>query len=235
MQKLQTMTDTPNKLTDVLFDPPALWSLLKEYFDYSGQRQLKPVIDQASLKEFLNTRASFVAQTTLYGYLRTRAGTRYPELFDDDYFVTSINIAKWQCWLACLSDLAVYTGGLLTQRTQTDPKQVANIIQNIVDDILQETGLPLEAGVTLADNADQVRQRIMLCQWQNISDDEQPFSHSPLALLEWAPVDDEFKEMDKETVINSVRFRWQKVRQDLREALDAKAIINNTQPEIVNV
>ena len=30
----------------------------------------------------------------------------------------------------------------------------------------------------------------------------------------------------EEIVLNSVRFRWQEVRQDLRKALDAEAIAN---------
>jgi hypothetical protein len=71
----------------------------------------EPIATPEALARFLDTRASFIAQTSLYGYLRTRAGMRYPELFDDDPFVEGINIAKWHVWLDCLSDLAVYAGG----------------------------------------------------------------------------------------------------------------------------
>lgn len=222
------MSETPKKLTDVLFDPPALWRLLREYFDFSHKRRLQPIVDHESLKEFLNTRASFVAQTSLYGYLRTRAGTRYPELFDDDYFVTSIDIAKWQCWLACLSDLSIFTGGLLLKRSQADPQQVAKLILDIVNEILEETGQPEDAGDKFQEGANHVRQRIELTEWRDVTDDEQPFSHSPQALLEWAPVVDEFKQQDEEIVLNSVRFRWQKVRQDLRKALDAESVLNRS-------
>ena len=49
--------------------------------------------------------------------------------------------------------------------------------------------------------------------------------YGPSALVEWAPIVDELKQMDEEIVINSVRFRWQKVRQDLREALDAGSVL----------
>lgn len=222
------MSQTPNRLFDVLFDPPTLWRLFREYFSLSRLRKMEPVQDRESLKEFLNTRSSFVAQTSLYGYLRTRAGTRYPELFDDDYFVTSINIAKWQMWLACLSDLSVYAGGLLMKRSQADSQTIATLITNAVNEILKETGQPEDAGDRFLEGADHVRQRLAITEWQNITDDEQPFSHSPSALLEWAPVVDEFKQQDEEIVLNSVRFRWQKVRQDLRKALDSDAVLNNS-------
>lgn len=229
------MTSSPKRIIDVLFDPPALWKLLREYFNLRRGR-LEPVHDKKALKYFINTRASFVAQTSLYGYLRTRAGMRYPELFDDDVFVTSINIAKWQVWLACLSDLAVYAGGLVSKHPDITETYVANLIQEIIDEILEETGTPEEAGDKFTLNADHVRQRIMLCQWNEITDDEQPFSHSPPALVEWAPIVDELKQLDEEIVINSVRFRWQKVRQDLRQALDTEKIlqseISSEQPQI---
>jgi len=219
------MESTPKRLIDVLFSPTALWQLLREYFSLSRKRRLAPIRDKEGLKDFLNTRASFVAQTSLYGYLRTRAGMRYPELFDDDVFVTSINIAKWEMWLACLSDLSVYTGGLLMRYPQASEQTTASIMQNVVDEILTETGRPADAGDSFIANAEHVRQRVALCKWQDVTDDEQPFSHSPQALVEYAPVIDEFKEQDEEIVINSVRFRWQKVRQDLREALDAGSVL----------
>ena len=220
------MADNPKRLIDVLLNPSALWQLLREYFDFRRLRRLEPVHDRQTLKEFLSTRASFVAQTSLYGYLRTRAGMRYPELFDDDIFVESINIAKWQIWLACLSDLAVYAGGLLMKHPNVNEQHVAELILQIVNEILADTGTPEEAGDKFASNADHVRQRLILCQWSTVTDDEQPFSHSPPALVEWAPIIDELKQMDEEIVINSVRFRWQKVRRDLREILDAGAILD---------
>jgi len=219
------MADNPSRLLDVLRNPTTLWSLLQEYFRLSRLRRLPPIVNRAGLQEFLTTRASFVAQTSLYGYLRTRAGTRYPELFDNDAFVVSINIAKWQMWLACLSDLAVYAGGLLMQHAGARAEQITPLITESVNTILEETGNPSDAGEHFSAGADHVRQRIAMTDWTKVSDNEGPFSHSPAALVEWAPVVDEFKQLDEEIIINSVRFRWQKVRQDLRNALDAAAVL----------
>ena len=221
------MTGTPKRLIDVLLNPSALWQLVREYFNVSRLRRLAPIQDQEALAEFLNTRASFVAQTSLYGYLRTRAGMRYPELFDDDPFVISINIAKWQMWLACLSDLAVYAGGLLMKNPQAKEKEVANLMKDTVNNILTDIGQPEDAGDKFVESAEQVRNRLALCEFQSIGDNEQAFSHSPQALVDWAPIIDELKKLDEDIVINSVRFRWQKVRQDLRQALDSDEILKS--------
>lgn len=219
------MSEEPKRLIDILLKPSALGKLLGDYLGLGRWRRSAPINTAGDLQYFLNTRASFVAQTSLYGYLRTRAGMRYPELFDDDVFVASINIAKWQIWLACLSDLSVYSGGLLMQHPGANARQVAELLQSVVNAILDEAGVPDEAGSEYSANAEHVRQRVATCDWVSVTDDEAPFSESPPALVKWAPIVEDLKQLDEGIVINSVRFRWQKVRRDLRSALRAEQIL----------
>jgi len=202
----------------------AFWRSLGTYFGVDPGRSNR-IADVEALQHFLASRSSHVAQTALYGYLRTRAGTRYPELFDDDDFVRSINIAKWHVWLACLSDLSVYAGGLLMQRNDKGRAPVDQVIITAVNQILTSTGIPEDAGPDFAQHAADVGVRLADCDWPSIQDDESPFSCSPEALVRWAPVVDKFKEEDEEIVRNSVRFRWQQVRRDLRRHLDAESVI----------
>jgi hypothetical protein len=198
---------------------------LLEYFGIDRRKRLQPITDRDGLKQFLSTRASFVAQTSLYGYLRTRAGMRYPELFDDDKFVVSINIAKWQIWLACLSDLCVYTGGLLLQHPPASKQDISHLMQDMLATILDETGVPQDAGPDFTQSAEQIRQRLAHCDWQSVCDDETPFCESPQALVQWAPIVEDLKQLDEEIVRNSIRFRWQSVRRDLRSALNPAALL----------
>lgn len=203
--------------------PPRLRQIIKAIWNPAPRRA--PVADAATLGRFLRTRASHVAQTSLYGYLRTRAGTRFPELFSEDRFVDSINIAKWHIWLACLSDLAVYAGGLVRHACRAQSAEVGNLMQAVVEDVLLETGIPGDAGPEFSAHADRVRARLALCDWASLTDDETPFAESPLALVHWAPVVDDLKRLDEEIVRNSIRFRWHEVRRDLRRNLDAQAIL----------
>lgn len=184
-----------------------------------------PITDPAGLQRFLEARANFVAQTSLYGYLRTRAGTRFPELFSNDAFVHAINIAKWQLWLACLADIAVYAGGLLARHTGAPLPRIDVLMRRIVDDLLQATGIPADAGPEFQAGAQAVRSRIARCEWSSVGDDESAFTESPAALVRHAPIVDELKQLDEPIVRNSVRFRWQEVRRDLRRDLDAAAVL----------
>ena len=70
-----------------------------------------------------------------------------------------------------------------------------------------------------------MRARLSLCEWNDFGDEEAPFTESPDALVKWAPIADELKQLDEEIVRNSVRFRWQEVRRDLRARLDAQALV----------
>jgi len=188
-------------------------------------RRPAPIADAAALQRFLHTRTTYVAQSTLYGYLRTRAGTRFVELFDDDRFVISTNIAKWNVWLACVSDLAVYAGGLVRRNSGASNADTGRLMQQLVDEILAATGTPAEAGPEFAAHAERVRARVALCVWSAQADSDAPFVESPAALVYWAPIVDDLKVLDAEIVRNSVRFRWNEIRQQLRQTLDAAAVM----------
>ena len=194
------------------------------------QRRRTPITDPAGLRRFLETRANFVAQSSLYGYLRTRAGTRFPELFSSDAFVRSINIAKWQLWLACVADIAVYAGGLLAARTGARREVVDALMARVVDELLRATGVPGDAGPEFEAGAQALRARLAACDWSSVTDDETAFVESPSALVRHAPIVDELKQLDEPIVRNSVRFRWQEVRRDLRRDLDATAVLGSTVP-----
>jgi hypothetical protein len=199
--------------------------MLRDHVAAAVRIRGKPITSRAELQRFLDSRASFVAQTTLYGYLRARAGSQFPELFDNETFVVSINIAKWPIWLACLSDLSIYAGGLIAQRTAAVQPEIAGLMNSAVDAVLAATGAPSEAGPDYPQLANDVRERVRDCVWASVRDDDSPFSESPGALVRWAPVVEEFKLLDEKFVRNSVRFRWQDVRRDFRRDLVADSVL----------
>ena len=181
----------------------------------------------AALGAFIHSRASHVAQTSLYGYMKTRVGTRFPALFDTPAMLASINIAKWHMWLACLSDLAVYSGVLLCRRTDTPAPRIRAIIGQIVAAALAQTGTPAEAGDDFADAAGKLEARIAHAALDQLGDDDSAFTESPAALVYWSPIADELKNRDVEIIRNSVRFRWQEVRRDLRRRLQADVLVGD--------
>jgi hypothetical protein len=204
------------------------WQTLAEYMGIGKTVKSTPLTDADTLGDFLKTRASHVTQTSLYGYLRTRAGTRYPELFEDKQILMSINMAKWQIWLACLSDLSIYVGGLIHQRSNLNSDEISLLLTPIIESILEETGVPEEASPEYPNAAEGLIRRVANCDYSTIPDDESAFSRSPEALFYWAPIADELKNRDEEIVKNSVRFRWQEIRRSARTQLQADVLTGNT-------
>ena len=99
------------------------------------------------------------------------------------------------------------------------------MMQEIVEAILTETGVPADAGPDFAEAAQQVRARLALTDWAAVADDAGCFTESPPALVRWAPIIDDLKKLDEPIVLNSVRFRWQEVRRQFRQSLDAEAVL----------
>ena len=207
--------------------PAEIWTTIKTYFGLGRKIRQQPIDSPDALCRFLDERASFVAQTSLYGYLRTRAGMRYPELFDDDVFVASINIAKWHLWLDCLSDICVFAGSRIAQHAPRELPGVARMMTSVIESILARTGTPPEAGGEFESHANQVRDRLARTDWLMVREDEAAFATSPAGLVRWAPILDELKALDEEIVLNSVRFRWQEVRRDFSQYLDLQSMLSS--------
>lgn len=189
-----------------------------------GQREKHPIATAAELRRFVSTRASVIAQKTLYGYLRTRIGTRYPEAFKEPDFARSIDIAKLHVFAACLSDLAIHAvaHALVDQR-------VDDATRRALANACLRTGLDDNAGSLVggfsraeAEAAHEIR--VAGIDWARAAAGRESFGTSPAALVRWAPIAPELKQHDVEIVENSMRFAWHEIRADFERRLDADAI-----------
>ncbi len=228
---------TVNSLRSLLLSPSS-WRTLSRYIGIGSQKSNKLISNPEALAQFINSRASHVTQTSLYGYLKTRVGTRFPELFKNPDILTSINIAKWHIWLACTSDLCIFTGLLIHQSGQIKATEIDTLLPSILERILLDTEIPQEAGEDIEAAIEKTRHRISTCDWTQDRVDDAIFSQSPEALYYWAPIADELKERDEEIVRNSVRFRWIEVRRSARSLIDIDSLANllmETQVELNSI
>ena len=71
-------------------------------------RQKNRIVEIESLRSFVLSRSSYIAQVSLYGYLKARAGTRYVSLIKDPLFASSMKTARNHIFFACLTDLTLH-------------------------------------------------------------------------------------------------------------------------------
>ena len=76
---------------------------------FKGILPKKKIKNFLDLEQFIQKKSAWVTQVTLYNYLKTRMGTKYVLHFDNDVFIDSINLAKWNIYIVSLQDLTFYT------------------------------------------------------------------------------------------------------------------------------
>ena len=164
------------------------------------------------LENFVQERSAHVTQTTLYGYLKTRIGTRYAIMIEDEKFSESINIAKWNIYVAAISDLTFYVFSYLIDKKKLKENDSEEIFLKIINKQL-ESGLDKK----IYENAkNEFISKAKNIDWHNYHLNN-PFKESGLALYKWSPIADELKVLDKEIVLNSIKLKWNLVENEFKD------------------
>ena len=164
-------------------------------------------------EEFIQTKSAWVAQVTLYSYLKTRMGTRYVLHFDNDEFMTSVNLAKWNIYAVALQDLTFYVFSFLKIKfNYQNLEKAKETFLNILDDEVSNK-MPLDI---IEETKKTFDERLSKINWDNQINDY-PFNQSALALYKWAPIADELKNLDRQIVLNSVILKWDIIKKELSE------------------
>ncbi len=191
------------------------------------RRYKGPIDSLATLCQFVSTRSAYIAQKTLYGYLKTRMGTRYPSVFEDNVFSTSIKLATHHVFAACLSDLTIYAVAKATLDQSMDDDERCRFAQRCY-----EAGMSANADTAPIQFAPQdciqaFARRLRDTDWGFGALRRENFTRSPAALVHWAPIAPELKEHDEQIVYNSIRFAWREVRVDFDSRLDAESVVTD--------
>ena len=171
-------------------------------------------IDQ--LENFIQTKSAWVTQVTLYSYLKTRMGTRYVLHFDNDVFMSSLNIAKWNIYSVALQDLTFFTFSYLKVNfNYQDINQAKEIFNKILDDEISNK-MPLDIIEEAKRTFDE---RLQNLNWETYYKDL-PFNPSALSLYKWAPIAEELKTLDRKIVLNSMILKWDITRDEFKKLIE---------------
>ena len=181
------------------------------------------------LYDFIDTRAAYVSQVTLYTYVKARAGTQYPKLFQNTDFLTSLRIARWHIYGAAICDLSLFAVAQLKRGGGLDDKKASELVAEMLDGILldyQQDDIDPELFTAMGDKG---KQRAAFANWNLIADGAAAFQSSSDAVFRWAPIADELKNDDEEIVRNSIHLRWIGVRRDLKALIKPDLVLADWQ------
>ena len=167
------------------------------------------------LENFIQSKSAWVTQVTLYSYLKTRMGTRYVLHFENDKFMASVNLAKWNMYAVALQDLTFFTFSYLkTNLNYQDVDKAKEIFLKILDDETTNK-MPLDI---IEEAKKNFNERLQNINWDTYYSDL-PFNPSALSLYKWAPIADELKNLDRKIVLNSVILKWDIVKKEFNERI----------------
>ena len=176
----------------------------------------KKIKNLDELEHFIQTKSAWVTQVTLYSYLKTRMGTRYVLHFDNDVFMSSLNIAKWNIYSVALQDLTFFTFSYLkVNLNYQNIDQAKEIFNKILDDEISNK-MPLDIIEEAKKNFDE---RFKNINWESYYSDL-PFNPSALALYKWAPIAEELKSLDRKIVLNSMILKWDIIRKEFEKLIE---------------
>jgi hypothetical protein len=171
----------------------------------------KSIKSKKDLQNFIQQRSAHITQTTLYGYLKTRMGHKFTIMVDDDVYSKSINIAKWNIYMASLADLTFYTSSYLMNEKNLKEDDSKEFFLNIIEKE-KENGLSEEIYDRAKESFLKRYEKIDLNKYYL----ENPFQESCKALYHWSPIADELKTLDKKIVLNSMKLKWNLVIEEFK-------------------
>ena len=176
----------------------------------------KKIKNLDEIEHFIQTKSAWVTQVTLYGYLKTRMGTRYVLHFENDEFMKSVNLAKWNIYSVALQDLTFFIFSYLKVNfNYQNLNQAKEIFLKILDDETTNK-MPIE----IIDEAkNNFSERIQNINW-DIFYKDLPFNPSALSLYNWAPIAEELKKLDRKIILNSMILKWDIVKKEFEELVE---------------
>ena len=175
----------------------------------------KKIKNLNELEHFIQTKSAWVTQVTLYNYLKTRMGTRYVLHFDNDVFMSSLDIAKWNIYSVALQDLTLFTFSYLKVNfNYQNIDESKKIFSKILD---SEISNKMPADI-IEEAKKTFNERVQNINWE-IYYKDLPFNPSALSLYKWAPVADELKILDRKIVLNSMILKWENIEKEFKELI----------------
>ena len=197
---------------DISFDDFKVY-LFAMFRAFIPKKKIKNLND---LEHFIQTKSAWVTQVTLYNYLKTRMGTRYVLHFDNDVFMASLDIARWNIYSVALQDLTLFTFSYLKVNfNYQNINQSKEIFFKILDSE-SSNKMPVDIIEGAKKTFNERHQNI---NWETYYKDL-PFNPSALSLYKWAPIAEELKTLDRKIVLNSMILKWDNVEKEFKELIN---------------
>lgn len=192
-----------------------------------GLKKMPEIGTISELSDFIDQNSAFVSQVTLYTYVKARAGTSFPKLFENADFLTSLTISRWHIFSASVCDLSLFAAAQFRLSDHADKTSCTAMAAELGSHILTKVEQGDVDPKIFTDMIKDLKARAKKADYDSHAKGDGFFSVSSDAFMKWAPMVDEFKELDEEIMRNSMHLRWIGIRRELASRLNSDKAYSN--------
>ncbi len=168
-------------------------------------RRPPPIDDHASLVNFLDTRAAFLAQKSIWDYVRGRSGPYFSMIVKEKAFLDGVDVARWKNYPYGLSIVAEMVHGALLP-VAGEPVPLAHALRETALDAFDRYPVPAALGAaewTQARGELSARiDAVALHPPKDVKDIPLPFAK---VFFDTMPIHERLRENDFELITNQLR------------------------------
>lgn len=195
-------------------------------------RRPPPIVDCASLADFLDTRAAFLTQKSIFDYVRGRSGPYFSMIIKEESFKAGVEEARWKSYPYAISVVTEMLHGQLVPLTG-DPVALGQFMRALALEVLDRYPVPAalgeaywaEARKELAIRCDQ----IALHPSKQVKDIPLPFAQ---VFFDNMPIHEKLREQDFELIRDQLRINLISMHRDFHRYADLPRLAANVAPAV---
>jgi hypothetical protein len=188
-------------------------------------RRPPPITDRAGLVEFLDTRAAFLSQKSIWDYARGRSGPYFSMIVKEKTFLHGVEVARWRNYPYGLSIVAEMVHGTLLPEINA-PVPLAAALRELALKTFDRYPVPAALGTEqwsearreLAVRVDQ----IALHPPKLVKDIPTPFAQ---VFFDNMPIHERLRENDFELIRNQLRANLLSMQRDFLKVVNLPALV----------
>jgi hypothetical protein len=195
-------------------------------------RRPPPIEDRASLEGFLDSRAAFLSQKSIFDYVRGRSGPYFSMIIKEESFKAGVEEARWKNYPYGVSIVTEMVHGILLPLTG-EPVRLASVLRDLSLDVFDRYPVPAALGAEYWDNERKSLalrcEQIALHPPKQVMDIPVPFAK---VFFDNMPIHEKLREQDFELIRNQLRVNLISMHRDFTKYADLPAIVAVIEPAV---
>jgi hypothetical protein len=185
-----------------------------------------PIAHRAELVEFLDTRAAFLVQKSIYDFAHACAGMSFARLMQEPTFIEAMDQSRWRSYPLGLSVIAETVHGVLRPAAASGAMPLAEALRETAFDAFDQYPVPamLDAETWTGEREELGRRVIGIALHGPKAVKDIPFAVSE-QLYKNLPIHTEIRGDDREIVINHLRTNLILIYEDFSRRADVEGLV----------